>query len=128
LARLATIWIASDSSLGLGAARDDLDRLGGTRREYDVMTPLEDLGDRAARVFERCASGATVGMWRTGVADRFECLGDGLERLGHHRSDRRMVEIEALHATQKRHFPANCHMNARPYIGADAAAHPRSDT
>jgi hypothetical protein len=39
-----------------------------------------------------------------------------------------MVEIEAFRATQNRHFPANCHMNARPYIGPDAAAHPRSAT
>ena len=37
-----------------------------------------------------------------------------------------MVEIEAFGAAQNRRIPANCHMNGRPYIGPDAAAHPRS--
>src|SRR4029077_4516687 len=41
----------------------------------------------------------------------------------HDRGRRRMVEVKALHATQNRRIPANCHMNAGPYIEPDAAAH-----
>ena len=92
------------------------------------MTPVERIGDRAARILERGASGPPVGMRRAWVADRPKRLCNGLPCRRQDRGDRRMVEVEALHFTQKRHFPANCHMNARPYIGPDAAAHPRSDT
>src|SRR5215218_8523453 len=36
-----------------------------------------------------------------------------------------MVEIETLNCAQNRRFPSDCHLNSRPYIGPNAAAHPR---
>jgi hypothetical protein len=39
-----------------------------------------------------------------------------------------MVEVETVYAVQKPRIPADCHMNARPYIGPCAAAHPHSTT
>jgi hypothetical protein len=49
---------------------------------------------------------------------------DRLARLRQHRGDRCMIEIEPVGHAQKPRIPADCHLNGRPYIGADAAVHP----
>jgi hypothetical protein len=37
---------------------------------------------------------------------------------------RRVIEIDPVGHMQKPWIPADCHLNGRPYIEPDAAAHP----
>src|SRR5689334_17756056 len=92
------------------------------------MTPIEHLRDCPAAILECGARAPSVGVRRGRIGPSFHRRRDRRPGFREHRRCRRVIEIQALSAVQNRWFPANCHMNARPYIGPDAAAHPRRPT
>jgi len=110
----------------LCTGRCNLHRFARARGQNDVMTPAELTGDAEARLLEGGARPTPVRVGRTWVGPGRHCGGESSLRLGEHRRRRRMVQVQSLRAAQNRRIPANCHTNARPYIGAHAAAHPRS--
>jgi hypothetical protein len=105
-------------------ARGDRDRLARAGGEDDVMPPAERIGDRRARLLERRARRAPVGMRRARV-------GPALAAPRPSRRAPRAAPASSPHGRdrggrlrQKPWIPADCQLNARPYIGAAAAAHP----
>jgi hypothetical protein len=66
-----------------------------------------------------CVRRAWIARLLQRTRNRFTCLGkDG--------RDCRMVEVQTVRRRQKPWIPADCQLNARPYIGPDAAAHPQA--
>src|SRR6185503_5191438 len=63
------------------------------------------------------------GVGRAWICPSFHRSGHGVASFGKDRRGRRMVEVDALaHFAQ---ITADCLINGHPYIGRDAAAHPR---
>src|SRR5206468_12363439 len=83
-------------------------------------------GDGRARFLEKGAGRASLGVRRIGVGPCVEAADHRRACFGKQRRGCRMVEIKAILVTQNSGIPADCHMNGGPYIGPDAAAHPRS--
>ena len=89
------------------------------------MPPSKSLGNRPTGSLESCARASAIGVGRTRVAWLLERERNGFARRRQNGGDRSMVEVEAVGHTQNRWIPADCQLNRRPYIGRDAAAHPR---
>ena len=84
------------------------------------MTPTQRVLERVARFFEQCAGGAPLAMRAVRIARRIEAALKGYPGRGDDRCRGGVVKIDS---SQNEAIPADCQMNAPPYIGSIRAAH-----